>query len=342
MGYEQLTFGFVDSEPEKKKEDMPLDTWYDNEFILQDRIQKIQQIVRKYGEDNFSISFSGGKDSTVLHHLIDMALPGNRIPRVYANTGIELNMIRDFVLDMQKTDDRIVVIKPSVPIKPMLEKEGYPFKSKRHAQCVDIYQKHKSLDGRIGLQHYLHLSNDGVNWTPARSCPNILKYQFTEEFKLKVSDKCCLRLKEDPLHKWQKENNKPHNIVGIMRDEGGRRDKSVCMAWKNSKKNLNFQPLVPVTKEWEQWFIDTYHVKICDIYYPPYNFERTGCKGCPFNPKLQKDLDTLERFFPAERKQCEIIWGPVYEEYRRLGYRLRENGEDQLEGQMNIFELSEE
>ena len=75
-----------------------------NEFLLQDRLQKIQQIVRKYGEENFYISFSGGKDSTVLSALVDMALPDNKIPRVYANTGIELNMIRDFVF--KKTASR--------------------------------------------------------------------------------------------------------------------------------------------------------------------------------------------------------------------------------------------
>ena len=78
-----------------------------------------------------------------------------------------------------------------------------------------------------------------------------------------------------------------------------------------------------MTKEWEEWFIKTYDIDISDIYKPPYNFERTGCKGCPFNPTLQKDLDTLDKFFPAERKQCEYIWKPVYEEYRRIGYRLR-------------------
>lgn len=69
----------------------------DNEFILQDRIQKIQQIIRQYGEENFYISFSGGKDSTVLSALVDMALPENKIPRVYANTGIEYKLILEFV-----------------------------------------------------------------------------------------------------------------------------------------------------------------------------------------------------------------------------------------------------
>lgn len=64
-------------------------------------------------------------------------------------------------------------------------------------------------------------------------------------------------------------------------------------------------------------------VDICDIYKEPYNFPRTGCKGCPFAINLQEELDILEKYFPAERKQCELIWKPVYDEYRRIGYRLK-------------------
>lgn len=44
-----------------------------------------------------------------------------------------------------------------------------------------------------------------------------------------------------------------------------------------------------------------------------------------FNIHLQKELDVLEKYFPTERKQCEIIWKPVYDEYRRIGYRLKDN-----------------
>ena len=112
-----------------------------NEFLLMDRVQKIQQIINQYGEQNFYLSFSGGKDSTVLSWLIDYALPNNRIPRVYSNTGIELNMVRDFVIELAKHDDRVVIIKPFVPIKQMLESEGYPFKSKEHSCYVGIYQR---------------------------------------------------------------------------------------------------------------------------------------------------------------------------------------------------------
>jgi 3'-phosphoadenosine 5'-phosphosulfate sulfotransferase (PAPS reductase)/FAD synthetase len=92
----------------------------------------------------------------------------------------------------------------------------------------------------------------------------------------------------------------------------------------DGKKLKLFQPMAPLTKEWEDWFIDAYDIKICDIYKPPYNRERTGCKGCPFALHLQEELDMMERFFPNERKQCEIIWKPVYDEYRRLGYRLKD------------------
>jgi 3'-phosphoadenosine 5'-phosphosulfate sulfotransferase (PAPS reductase)/FAD synthetase len=69
----------------------------ENNFILLDRLKKIRETITKYGAENFYVSFSGGKDSTVLSALIDMALPDNKIPRVYANTGIEYRMILDFV-----------------------------------------------------------------------------------------------------------------------------------------------------------------------------------------------------------------------------------------------------
>ena len=70
----------------------------ENEFLLADRIQKIKSINELYDlENNAYVSFSGGKDSTVLSHLIDEALPQNKIPRVYFNTGIEYKAIVSFV-----------------------------------------------------------------------------------------------------------------------------------------------------------------------------------------------------------------------------------------------------
>ena len=70
----------------------------ENEFLLADRIQKIKSMNELYNlEESAYIAFSGGKDSTVLSRLIDEALPDNKIPRVFVNTGIEYKMLVDFV-----------------------------------------------------------------------------------------------------------------------------------------------------------------------------------------------------------------------------------------------------
>ncbi|WP_071177684.1 phosphoadenosine phosphosulfate reductase domain-containing protein [Butyrivibrio hungatei] len=289
----------------------------EEEFLLLDRLQKIRSIVSMYGEDKFFISFSGGKDSTVLSALIDLAIPGNRIPRVFVNTGIELNMIRDFVFDLEKKDERLVIIKPQVAIKPMLEKDGYPFKSKKHAHHVERYN-------RIGMCDSVKSYLGEGSWGPMQSCPKILKYQFTEEFsnRLRVSDLCCVNLKEKPLENWGIANNRPISIDGIMRDEGGRREKAACLVFRN-KKLKKFQPMSVVTKKWEEWFIKEYQIDICPIYLPPYNRPRTGCKGCPNTLELQEELDFLKEHSPAEYRQCLLLWGPVYDEYKRIGFRLK-------------------
>ena len=287
-----------------------------NEFLLEDRLAKIQSVIGKYGEDNFFISFSGGRDSTAMHYLFDMALPENQIPRVVADTGIELNEIRNFVKSLKETDSRIVMLKPTMPIKETLKKYGYPFCSKHHSEMVQMYRKH-GFDSKSVTKYYRQEYGFHAN-----ECPNALKYQFSESFNLNISDKCCEYLKKKPLEKYQEETKRNIAITGIMAAEGGRRSGAVCLAFKG-KKLKQFHPLAHVSLEWEQWFIEKYNIPLCKLYYPPYNFKRTGCKGCPFNLYLQRDLETLQKFFPSERKQCEDIWKPVYDEYRRIGYRLK-------------------
>lgn len=287
-----------------------------NELLLQDRLEKIRSVISKYGEENFYISYSGGKDSTALHHLFDLALPGNKIPRVYVDTGIELLSIQHYVYLLAAKDDRFNIVHPKKNIRHVLEEYGYPFKSKEHSLYYDVIKRNGL--GCKTAQRYLHPSEERKQY----GCPQILRYQFESDLPFKISDQCCVHLKENPIKEWCELNGKRYGILGITGDEGGRRNRAQCMRFKDGKF-INFQPLAIVSKEWEDWFLNRYDIKLCKLYYPPYNFKRTGCKGCPFNSKLQKDLDTLAMYFQAERKQCEIIWKPVYEEYRRIGYRLR-------------------
>lgn len=170
------------------------------EFLLEDRIVKIKSINEQYDlEHNAYISFSGGKDSTVLHYLIDLALPNNKIPRVYLNTGIEYQDIRKFVQELAKNDNRIIVLNSGVNIKQMLEKEGYPFKSKEHSLKIEQYKKGSRSKNIVD---YRYKENFG--------CPKILQYQYNDDFKLHISDKCCHKLKKEVAHKWQRENSKSY------------------------------------------------------------------------------------------------------------------------------------
>lgn len=288
--------------------------------ILTDRIMVTRRTFEERGIENFAMSWSGGKDSCVMSTIVDMAVPNNKIPRVYADTGLDLTIMRDFIKEQMGRDSRIIRIKPTVDIKEMLKQEGYPFSSKRFSETLCKYQR----DGASGdwVKHYLGIHEDGKQWKGNYKCPESLKYCFSPDFNIKVSDKCCKYMKENVLDNWLKANGYKYHIIGLMAEEGGRRQSVGCFAFKSGKFRA-FQPLAPLTKEWEDWFIDKYNIDICDIYKPPYNNQRTGCKGCPFSKHLQEELDMMEKYFPADRKQCERLWKPVYDEYRRIGYRLK-------------------
>lgn len=290
----------------------------ENEFILNDRIQKIKSINEMYDLENKSyISFSGGKDSTVLSYLIDEALPNNNIPRVFINTGIEYKATLEFVREMASKDNRFVIYTVGKNIKETLQKVGYPFKSKRHSQKV--YEWRKGYRGRQSLMYFGELPG-GFN-----PCPEKLKYQITDDCKLNISHFCCFEFKKKPAHQYMKENNKTITLTGMMRDEGGQRSTINCIVTDKDGTLQKFHPMAVCTTEWENWYIETRDIKLSKLYYPPYNFKRTGCKGCPFALDLQEELDLLSMFLPNEKKQCEYIWKEVYDEYRRIGYRLRKH-----------------
>lgn len=298
----------------------------DYELTLFDRLEVIRKIYHDYDlEHKAYISFSGGKDSCVLSALFDEAVPENKIPRVYINTGIEYSAIVDYVRERERDDPRFVEIKPTKPIKQVLETYGYPFKSKEHS--VYVMMAMNGSHTKSCQRYFLHVDNGSKKKI---LCPKKLQYQYKNP-PFKISDRCCYKLKKEPAHLWEKEHKRPIAILGLRQGEGGLRARSNGCVLFDGKRNLKkFKPLNPVSKDFENWYIKSRNIKLCKLYYPPFNFERTGCKGCPFNLELQKDLNTMEKLLPNEKKQCEIIWKPVYAEYRRLQYRLYDE-------QMSLF-----
>lgn len=288
----------------------------DFDFILQDRITKIKSINELYDlEHNGYVSFSGGKDSTVLHYLIDEALPGNKIPRVYINTGIEYKAITSFVKQFAEKDDRFVIWTVGKNIIDTLKEVGYPFKSKEHSQKV--YEWKKGQRSKSHLQYFRELP-DGYN-----ACPKILMYQKEDDFKLSISHRCCIEFKKKPVKDYMKASGRHITITGMMKAEGGQRATLNCIVTDSkSGKLTKFHPLSVITSDWENEYIEKRNIKLCELYYPPYNFVRTGCIGCPYAYDLKAQLQSLADYLPNERKRAELIWKPIYEEYRRIGYRL--------------------
>lgn len=81
------------------------------------------------------ISFSGGKDSTVLLDLARRVYPD--IPAVYVDTGLEYPELRDFV----KTKDNVIWLRPRYPFTQILEKYGYPIISKEVSDVINGARK---------------------------------------------------------------------------------------------------------------------------------------------------------------------------------------------------------
>lgn len=91
---------------------------------------RIRAWIEKYGEDGVYVSFSGGKDSTVLLDLVRSEYPN--VKAVFVDTGLEYPEIRAFV----KTFDNVEILKPKKNFKQVIQVYGYPFFSKENAQKI--------------------------------------------------------------------------------------------------------------------------------------------------------------------------------------------------------------
>lgn len=98
--------------------------------------ERIRNWVNEYGEDGVYVSFSGGKDSTVLLNIVRSMYPN--VKAVFVDTGLEYPEIREFV----RTFDNVEWLKPKMNFRQVIEKYGYPFISKEVSECVDGARKY--------------------------------------------------------------------------------------------------------------------------------------------------------------------------------------------------------
>ena len=97
--------------------------------------QRIREWVQYYGTDGVCVSFSGGKDSTVLLHLARQIYPN--IKAVFSDTGLEYPEIRNFV----KCIDNVDWVKPKQSFHQIILECGYPLFSKEISEAIRYARK---------------------------------------------------------------------------------------------------------------------------------------------------------------------------------------------------------
>ena len=103
--------------------------------------QRLREWIRYFGEDGCYLSFSGGKDSSVLLDIAREEYPNMKA--LFVDTPTQYPELREFV----KTFDNVDIIKPKISFMEVCKKYGFPLISKEVSECVEGARKY--LDSLI-------------------------------------------------------------------------------------------------------------------------------------------------------------------------------------------------
>lgn len=260
--------------------------------------QRIKQWVEYWGEDGVYISFSGGKDSTVLLHLVRKLYPN--IKAVYVDTGLEYPEIKNFV----KTFSNIDILRPQMNFLEVLNKYGYPVISKEVSEAVQNARKHL-LNPSKYKAHYNKLMGNNLTKDGKPSPFNCAKWKFLLDAPFKISNQCCNIMKKTPVHKYYKKTNKKP-IIGTMAEESLLRTqqylKSGCNGFNN--KIPTSTPIAFWTEQDILQYIKYYNIDYCSVYGDLIEkngkleftgCQRTGCVYCCFGAHLEKEPNRFQK-----------------------------------------------
>ena len=275
--------------------------------------QRIREWIDEFGEDGVYVSFSGGKDSTVLLHLVREDFPN--VKAMFVDTGLEYPEVRAFAMAQEDVD----VVRPKLTFKEVIKTKGYPFIGKEVSK--NIYYARRAIEkGDMENIHLKKMNGELKDENGERSSFNTEKYKFMVDAPYLFGDGCCAVMKKSPAHAYEKATGRV-KITGQMADESrlrmqkwlrsgcnafdAKRPTSNPMSFWTEQDVLNYIkinkiPIAPVYGaieiDYEALDQEKGQMTFSDLLGIPETFplkttgcSRTGCMFCGFGCHLEKE-----------------------------------------------------
>ncbi len=288
---------------------------------LSAKILMTQRRIREWYEHyegEVYVSFSGGKDSTVLLHIARQLYPD--IEAVFVNTGLEYPEIQKFV----KSFDNVTILRPEMRFDEVIKKYGYPLISKEVSECVS--QGRKALERGDGRYNYrlLKLQGKALDKDGRPSLYNRKRYEPLLYTSFRCGHECCIVMKKKPAKAYTKKTGKKP-ITAQMAAESHLRTQQ----WMKNGCN-GFDMKAPISNPMSFWteqdvlqYIQQENIPIASVYgeivwdgekLVTTGCDRTGCIFCAFGCHMEKSsrFQRLKETHPRQYEYC--IGGGEYDE----------------------------
>lgn len=252
-------------------------------------------------DGNIYVSFSGGKDSTVLLDLTRRIYP--EIPAVYIDTGLEYPEIKQFV----KSQTDVTILRPKLRFDEVIDKYGYPVVSKEQASYIEEYRNTKSDKLR-------NIRLNGNAWGMGKISN---KWLYLIDAPFKISDRCCDIMKKLPAKTYEKSTGR-HPLIATMAEESKQRESN----WKRygcnafDKTRPTSQPMSFWTEQDVLQYLKATGTQYSTVYGQIRERERelyttgcsrTGCIFCMFGIHLDaypNRFQSLKLTHPVQYEYC--------------------------------------
>ena len=329
-----------------------------NNYTIYTAFCKAQRVLmRSY---DVVCSISGGSDSDIVLDLIHKVDEDGKVKYFWIDTGLEYTATKEH-LDFleQKYGITIERVKPDKPIPTCVKEYGVPFLSKYVSEQMMRLQAHgfhwEDEPFEVLLQKYPRCKTALQWWCGERysdkdgiqkiSRFSIYRNRFLKEFIMEnppdfpISNKCCEYSKKKPAKRIVKEHDADLEIIGVRKAEGGIRSTSykTCFSESKSKGCNSYRPVFWYTDSDKKAYEEFYGIQHSRCY-TEYGLKRTGCVGCPYNPRVTEELEILRKHEPKLYTAAQNIFGDSYAYTRKyrafqkmMKKKMKENTNAKLE-----------